>query len=177
MCWVSKERESYNSLNSSLFSRVKKQWFNHSKYSLDFLRLPLAMDGFVSFHRLLMHWKSLLLWRKLFPKALPAADRGQKKKSQEKVMNFHSKAAWNNRLKKINQYNGDDSRIGIPAERSLHKELGTLHVYISDLWGQSCVLPISLDHIMTCASPYYIFRTLLAHQHPSTLSQWPTIRT
>ena len=33
-----------------------------------------------------------------------------------------------------------------------------------------CVL-ICLDHIMTWVSPYYIFRTLLAHQHPSTLSQ------
>lgn len=136
---------------------------------------------FVSFHRLLIcvsssriMWKALpLLWLKPYLQQI----RGQRKEEPRKG-NESSWQLGNNCLRKINQYNGDDSRISIPVLRDLYTRAGPYMSRSQIYGGNPCVLPISLDYIMTCASPYdmrkpfyYIFRTLLGHQHPSTLSQ------
>lgn len=55
-------------------------------------------------------------------------------------MNFHSGSLETTVLKKINQYNGDDSRIGIPVLRDLYTRAGPTCLHLR-LWGQSlCTL-------------------------------------
>lgn len=129
---------------------------------------------FVSFHRLFISVGSSrimcealpLLWLKPYLQQI----RGQRKEEPRKG-NESSWQLGNNCLRKINQYNGDDSRISIPVLRDLYTRAGPYMSRSQIYGGNPCVLPISLDYIMTYASPYYIFRTLLGHQHPSTLSQ------